>query len=345
MQDDVVLVTGANGEIGHGLIAYLGEHGNTKIVAIDLQPIDAALQPYCYDCMQGDVLDALLLEYLFKEHGINTVYHLASILSTKAELNPELAHRVNVEGTINLLKLATEQSERTSRRVKFLYPSSIAVYGMPSLAVKQTAKCIKEDEYNHPATMYGVNKLYCENLGRYYASNYRQLSTDLSQATLIDFRSLRFPGLISAITVPTSGTSDFGPEMLHHAAQGLPYDCFVRPDAQLPFMVMPDAIKSLLLLGSAPHEKLSRFVYNVTSFSPTAQEIYEITRQAFPQAEINFKPSAARQAIVDSWPADIDDSAARQDWGWSPDYDQTRAFSEYLIPAIQKRYAEVKHQA
>ncbi len=160
----------------------------------------------------------------------------------------------------------------------------------------------------------------------------------ISSASSIDFRCIRFPGLISAVTIPTGGTSDYGPEMLHHAAQGLPYNCFVRPDTCLPFMVMPDAIKSLLDLEAAPRENLSQLVYNVTSFSLSAEEISEIAKKSFPQTQVTFNPHPSRQTIVDSWPADIDDLAARRDWGWQPDYDQNRAFDEYLIPAIKQRY-------
>jgi nucleoside-diphosphate-sugar epimerase len=185
--------------------------------------------------------------------------------------------------------------------------------------------------------MYGCNKLYCEHLGRYFTKYYRQLAADRDRTT-IDFRCLRFPGLISAVTIPTGGTSDYGPEMLHHAAQGQPYACFVRPDTRLPFMAMPDAIKSLLNLEAAPHERLCRLVYNVTSFNPTAQDFYEIVKNAFPAAEITFEPHSSRQGIVDSWPANIDDTAACQDWDWVPDYNQERAFIEYLIPSVQKRY-------
>jgi nucleoside-diphosphate-sugar epimerase len=141
------------------------------------------------------------------------------------------------------------------------------------------------------------------------------------------------------MTIPTGGTSDYGPEMLHHAAQNLPYRCFVRPDTRLPFMAMPDAVKALLMLHEAPREKLRQTVYNVTSFSPSAEEIYQAVRKYFPHAQVEFSPHLSRQKIVDSWPADIDDSTARQDWGWQPDYDFNRAFEEYLIPAIRQRYA------
>ncbi len=340
MRKEVVLITGANGEIGHGLITHLGEQGQYGIIALDVQPLDEELRPYCLKAIQGDILDTMLLGRLVAEYEIRTIYHLASILSTKAEYNPETAHRVNVEGTLNLLRLGVEQSQWQGRPVKFLYPSSIAAYGLPDLDTKNCAGKIKEHQWLSPTTMYGCNKLYCEHLGRYYSSYYRQLAVDRSPHT-IDFRCIRFPGLISAATIPTGGTSDYGPEMLHHAAQGLPYKCFVRPDTRLPFMVMPDAIKSLLMLEEASRETLSQAVYNVTSFSPSAEEIYQIVQKAFPGSEITFEPHQSRQAIVDSWPAYVDDSAARRDWGWQPDYDQVRSFEEYLIPAIRERYPSI----
>jgi len=337
MRKEVVLITGASGEIGHGLITHLGEQGNMRIVAMDVQPLPDTLKPYCERYIQGDILDGMLLGRLVVEFEIRTIYHLASILSTKAEYNPETAHRINVEGTLNLLRLAVEQSQWQGQPVKFLYPSSIAAYGLPNLAMKNATLCVKENEWLQPTTMYGCNKLYCEHLGRYYTFNYRQLAADHS-ASSVDFRSIRFPGLISAVTTPTGGTSDYGPEMLHAAAQGQPYNCFVRPDTRLPFMVMPDAIKSLLMLEAVPREQLSQLIYNVTSFSLSAEEIYQIVSEAFPGAAVTFKPHASRQAIVDTWPGDIDDSAAHRDWGWQPDFDQQRAFQEYLIPAIRQRY-------
>jgi len=338
MRKEIVLITGANGEIGHGLIAHLGATKKYSIVAMDVQPLDDFLKPLCERFILGDILDLMLLGRLVSEFEIRTIYHLASILSTKAEYNPETAHRVNVEGTLNLLRLAVEQSSWQGRPVKFIYPSSIAAYGLPSLEAKQKNGKVKESEWNQPITMYGCNKLYCEHLGRYYTNNYRQLAADHTKTT-VDFRAIRFPGLVSSVTVPTGGTSDYGPEMLHHAAQGLPYACFVRPDTALPFMVMPDAINSLLMLEAAPRENLTQLVYNVTSFSPTAQDFYDQVKIAFPKAEVTFEPDLARQGIVDSWPADVDDSAAARDWGWQPEYNQTRAFQEYLLPTIKARYA------
>lgn len=337
MRNEAVIITGANGEIGHGLIDHLGQGHKLAIIANDLQELDPILSCKTDLFIQGDIVNGKLFEKAAADYEITTIYHLASILSTKAEQNPELAHQVNIEGTLNIFKLALRVFEKSGRPVKIVYPSSIAVYGLPNLAVKVHAGKVKEEDHCTPTTMYGCNKLYCEQLGRYFSSHYRQLEPNIDHRP-IDFRGLRFPGLISAITVPTGGTSDYGPEMLHAAASGKPYACFVRPDAQLPFMVMPDAIKALIHLENAARQNLTKTVYNVTSFNPTAAQILEIITSAYPQAQISFEPHAARQGIVDSWPADIDDSTARNDWGWLPDYDLQNAFNDYLIPAIKERY-------
>jgi nucleoside-diphosphate-sugar epimerase len=217
MRKEVVLITGANGEIGHGLCIHLGKREDVQILALDIEELDDELKPYCHRFVQGDILDRMLLGRLVAEYEIRTIYHLASILSTRAEYNPEAAHRVNVEGTLNLLRLAVEQAEWQGRPVKFIYPSSIAAYGLPDLETKNKAGKVKEYEWLTPKTMYGCNKLYCEHLGRYYARHYRQLGAE-GESNKIDFRGIRFPGLISAFTTPTGGTSDYGPEMLHHAA-------------------------------------------------------------------------------------------------------------------------------
>jgi nucleoside-diphosphate-sugar epimerase len=185
--------------------------------------------------------------------------------------------------------------------------------------------------------MYGCNKLCCEHLGRYYQRHYRQLDAEPLPGR-VDFRSIRFPGLISAQTVPSGGTSDFAPEMLHAAAQGQPYACFVRPDTRIPFMAMPDAVDAILQLVAVDRARLTRTVYNVAAFNPSAEEVRTLVRTAFPAADISFRPDAKRQAIVDSWPADVDDSAARRDFDLSPRYGLKNCFEEYLIPTIRARY-------
>ena len=335
MRKKVILVTGAAGEIGNALIASLSEQSTLPLISLDLQPLperEARMTTH----ILGDVLDQSLLSRLVSEYEIDTIYHLAALLSTRAEFTPEAAHRVNVEGTLVLLKLASEQSEWRGTPVKFIFPSSIAAYGLPDLETKKVYSRVREWEWNYPRTMYGCNKLYCEQLGIYFSRHYRQLAAD--RPVMLDFRSLRFPGLISAFTVPSGGTSDYGPEMLHAAAQGVPYACFVREDVRIPFMAMPDAVTALLRLTEAPRQALGRLVYNVTSFSLSAAEFRECVLKFFPQTQITFDPDVKRQAIVDSWPADLDDSPARRDWGWQPNYDLDRSFNEYLVPNITKRY-------
>ncbi len=337
MNEEFILITGANGEMGHSLIQHFYEYTEHRVVALDIHPLDPQLLPLCEKFIQGDILDSLLFGRLIAEHNFSTIYHLASILSTKAEHNPESAHRVNVEGTINLLRFAVEQSQKQGKTIKFLYPSSIAVYGLQDLKTKCKSGKITEDQWLQPRTMYGCNKLYCEYLGRYYSSFYKQLAVNRFPNP-VDFRAIRYPGLISATTIPTGGTSDYAPEMFHYAARGILYKTFVREDTCLPFMVMPDAIKAILMLEAAPQESLTQSVYNVNSFSLTARDIYNIVINAFPDAHVTFEPDASRQNIVDSWPADIDDNAARKDWNWEPDFNLELAFNNYLIPSIKQRY-------
>ena len=337
MRKKGILITGAAGEIGDALIKNLARHEHNQIITLDVKALPAETAGLVTH-VQGDILDQSLLARLVSEYEISTIYHLAALLSTRAEFTPEAAHKVNVEGTMGLLELASDQSQWRGEPVLFIFPSSIAAYGMPDLETKAEFSRVREWEWNYPRTMYGCNKLYCEMLGTYYTQYYRQLAAD--RPVMLDFRSLRFPGLISAYTVPSGGTSDYGPEMLHAAAQNEPYACFVRPDTCIPFMAMPDAVKALLDLAAAPPAALSRRVYNVTSFSLTADEFRRHVIRYFPQAQISFEPDAKRQEIVDSWPADLNDNDACRDWGWKPDYDLERSFGEYLVPNIRRRYQE-----
>jgi threonine 3-dehydrogenase len=278
---------------------------------------------------------------IFYDYDFDVIFHLAASLSSKAEIATEEAHRINVEGTMQLLLLAAYKSEKLKKAVKFLFPSSIAVYGFPEREAKHAAGMVKEGEWNSPHTMYGCNKLYCEKLGVYYSLYCGQRHLDPNPPRMLDFRAIRFPGLVSAFTIPSGGTSDYGPEMLHSAAAGKPYACFVDADTRISFMAMPDAIKSLLMLMDAPRECLTSQVYNIAAFSLTAGEFRQRALGAFPGAQITFAPNPRRQGIVDSWPEDVDDSLARKDWGWKPDYDVERFFNEYFLPEIKKRYQKL----
>ena len=336
MRKPVVLITGAGGEIGHGLVTRLAASGS-PIVTLDVNPLDASLAPLVAREFIGSITDASLLDRVLAEFEIDRIFHLAALLSARSEFTPVTAHHVNVGGTLNMLEFAQRQGESHGRTVLFVYPSSIAAYGLPSLEAKMRAGRVRETEYPHPTTMYGCNKLYCEHLGRYYARHYKQLAAESSGH--VDFRCVRFPGLISGVTTPSGGTSDYAPEMIHAAAKGEPYACFVRPDTRIPFMAMPDGVDALMALAAAPRERLSRTAYNVGAFNPSAEEIRGVVAQAFPGARITWDNDRKRQGIVDSWPADVDDATARDDWGFAPRYDFTRAFTEYLIPTIRKRYA------
>lgn len=333
---DSILVTGANGEVGHGLIPELAKNKDNSIIALDIQELDEALKPNVHEVVVADINDRKIIEGIISNHKITSVFHMASILSTSAEKNPELAHSVNVDGTALLLSEVNNVIQSEKRPIKFIFASTIAAYGLPDIKTKNEAAAITESEYLNPITMYGINKLYCENLGLYYSKHYKLL--DSSVQRLLDFRCVRFPGLVSALTVPTGGTSDYGAEMIHQGAKGENYESFVREDTVLPFMAMPDAIKALINIAAADKNSLTVNVYNVNSFSITAKEIGDIVTKTFPGTKIDYVPHPERQKIVDSWPAAIDDSLARRDWGWSPDYDVQKAFNDYLIPEIQNKY-------
>jgi nucleoside-diphosphate-sugar epimerase len=337
MAEQQVLVTGACGEIGQALVQELSKRGGYRIVTSDYMPLPDSIKALSAEHVQGDLLYKIKNFY---DCDFDTIFHLAASLSSKAEIATEDAHRINVEGTMQLLMLAAYRSEKYKKNVKFLFPSSIAAYGMPDVETKKSAGLVKEEDWDNPHTMYGCNKLYCEKLGMYYSKFYGQKHLDEKPPQMLDFRAIRFPGLISAFTLPSGGTSDYGPEMLHAAAQGKDYACFVRADTKISFMAMPDAIKSLLMLMDAPREKLSRTVYNLAAFAITAEDFRQRALKAFPNAKISFDPNPRRQGIVDSWPEDVDDSRARKDWGWKPDYDVDKFFNDYFLPEIHKRYGK-----
>lgn len=331
-----ILVTGANGEMGHALLPTLKKQ-NKNVVALDVSEADEIIKGNSTEFVKDTVLNKITLSKLFAKYKFDTVFHLGALLSTAAEKNPELAQTVNAGGTATVLSTANESALKNKTPIKFILPSTIAVYGLPDQKTKDENTSVSEQEFLNPITMYGITKLFAENLGIYYSTNYKMLD---NPEKLVDFRAVRFPGIISALTVPTGGTSDYGPEMIHTAAQGKNYESFVRKDTTLPFMVMPDAVRAIIQLSEAAKEKLTQKVYNVTSFSVTAEDIAGIVLKVFPNTSVSYNPNPSRQRIVDSWPAGVDDSLARADWGWSPDYDAQKAFQEYLIPEVQNKYSK-----
>ena len=325
------LVTGASGEIGAALLRRLAEEPEAgPVVSVDLRPLpdglDAALPR---EHFRGDILDEALWERLERRFRPRRVFHLAAVLSTRAEEIPRTAHRVNTEGAARLLSRSLGWAE-PGRPTVFFFPSSIAVYGFPSRAEKRAAGPVAEDERLDPRTIYGAQKLYVERLGA---------AMERAESGL-DFRAARFPGLISADTLPQGGTSDWAPELIHAAARGEPYSCFVDEDARLPFCAMPDAIEGIRRLAFAGKSRLTRAAYNFGGASLSAAEIIARVRRDFPALEVRFALDRGRARIVAGWPAAVDDRAARRDFGFAPERDAETLFSEYLIPGIRRRYAD-----
>ena len=324
----IILITGANGEIGKNLINYLSKVSSNNIVTLDLQPLEETSQ--VYKNITGSVLDKQIIDDINADYEITTIYHLAAMLSTKSEYSPFSANQVNVNGTLNLIDLAIKQGIMSNSPVQFFFPSSIAVYGNIS-----NNNPVKEDENLFPKTIYGMNKLYCEQLGVYFSNNYHRLTKDYSPG-LLDFRSIRFPGLISINTQPTGGTSDYIPEMLHAAANNdEKYSCFVNQDTRLPFMIMPDAIDAIYKLMNVQKSYLKNQIYNISAFSPSVDQFYKKLLNYYPQFHIDYNINDERQKMVDGWPSEVCCEKALYDWDWKPKYNLDNSFSEYFIPYLK----------
>jgi len=317
----IILITGISGEVGFGLAKKLVKLRKYKIVAIDIKKPEGEIFNLLDKFYTCDITDKVKLEEIFKKENVDAIFHLASILSTGGEKNPELATKVNVAGTLNLLEIANSHCIKKNKSIKFMFPSSIASHGTP-------------------ITIYGIGKLACENFGIYYSNYYKLLDNSLNRKNSIDFRCIRFPGLLSPDTIPSGGTSDYGPEMLHFAAQNKAYKCFVRPDSKIPFMAMVDAVDILYKLFNSPRTKITRNVYEVAGFSVSAKEIEEEIKKAFPKAKIGYKINKERQRIVDSWPKEVSSTYATHDWGYKIKYGFKETFNDYLIPKIKERYKD-----
>ena len=317
-----ILITGCSGEMGYGLITRLANrYEQLNIVAIDIKKPNKSIISKISNFYHIDITDQNQLNELVSGNEFDTIFHLAAILSTQAAANESIAHNVNVNGSLNILR-----SIKTIEPclVKFFFPSSIAVYNTSNESYDNP---ISEKQYCNPMTIYGAHKLYCEQIG-----------SILDNKKIIDFRSIRFPGIISADTIPTGGTSDYGPEMLHAAVSGENYECFVRANSQIPFMTMPDAIESILSLMQTPKERLRLNVYNVRGFAPTAKDFELEIQKSFPHFNVSYIVNEKRQKMIDSWPYDIDDSLARADWSWIARYNLQTAFADYLVPKIKESY-------
>lgn len=293
-----VLVVGANGQIGTELAeALVRQYGAAAVVTSDVAP-EGRVPAARHDML--DVTDAGALTETVERHGITQIYHLAAALSARGEQHPMWAWSLNMKGLLNVLELA-----RTHKLDKVFWPSSIAAFGPTTPRHQTPQKTVME-----PATVYGISKLAGEGWCAWY-----------HRVHGVDVRSLRYPGLISWKTPPGGGTTDYAVEIFHEALKSGRYTSFLAEGSRLPMMYMPDAIRATLELMAAPAGQIrERHAYNLRGVSFTPAEIASAIAEELPDFEIGYAPDF-RQAIADSWPCSVDDSAARADWGWRPEFD------------------------
>lgn len=309
-----ILVTGATGQLGTDLVGALRKkYGVQNVIASDIKVPDPHVFP------QGpfaylDVMDKNSMAKLVVENQVEWVIHLASLLSAVGEKNPHLAMTLNTRGIENVLDLAAQH------KFKVFAPSTIAVFGA------STPQDLTPDlTVMRPSTMYGVTKVYLELLGEYFHNKFG-----------VDFRSVRFPGIISNTAPAGGGTTDYAVDIYHKALLEGKFTCFLRSDSAMPMMYSPDATKAVLDLIEAPRHKLTQCTYNVTGFSFTPAEIYDCIKRRIPHLTIKYEPDF-RQAIADSWPNSLDDSTARKDWNWRPAFD-VEAMTDDMLSALKVKY-------
>ncbi|MCP4677913.1 MAG: L-threonine 3-dehydrogenase [Deltaproteobacteria bacterium] len=316
-----ILVTGAVGQIGSELTLALRErYGNDNVVATGRKTEPSQKLRDSGPFYFIDVCSRESVEEIVKKHEIDTIVHMAAILSAVGEKNPALAWDVNMNGTMNILDIA-----RDYEMAQVMIPSSIAVFG-PGTPLENTPN----DTVLKPTTMYGVTKVCGELLCDYYVAKYG-----------LDVRGLRYPGIISAETLPGGGTTDYAVAIYYEAVKQKKYTCFVKEDTRLPMMYMPDCLKATVDLMEAPFETLKHHSdFNVGAMSFTVAELAAEIKKHIPGFECSYEPDF-RQDIADSWPSSLDDTAAREEWGWVPEYDLT-AMTTDMLEKLGKRHAEGK---
>ncbi len=306
-----ILVTGGLGQIGSELVPYLRDkYGYENVIVADIREPGEDVGPF----VKLDVRREEDIIKVIRENDIDTIYHLAAILSAKGEQNPQLAFDVNIRGLYAIL-----EAGRKTGVERIMVPSSIAAFG-PETPKNNTPN----DTILKPRTMYGISKVTGELLGLYYWEKYG-----------LDVRGVRYPGIISWKAPPGGGTTDYAVEMFYYALKGEKYTCFLREDAVLPMMYMPDAIKAITMLAEAPSENLiHRTDFNIQAMSFSPRELEEEIKK-YVDFEVEYRPDY-RQKIADSWPRSLDDSAARREWGWKPDYD-LQAMVKDMIENLRRK--------
>lgn len=316
-----ILVTGATGQIGSELTLDLRrKYGNDNVVAVghSRKPSDDLFNSGPFEFADANEKESV--EKIVEKYDVDTIYHLAAVLSATGEQNPQLAWKVNMGSLYNVLEIAKEHNI-----FRVFWPSSIAAFGPTAPRVKTPQETVLI-----PGTMYGVTKVAGELLCNYYFIKFG-----------VDVRSVRYPGIISSEVLPTGGTTDYAVAIFYEAVKNKRYSCFVREDTVLPMMYMPDCIKATIELMEADLARIKRHdSYNVAGMSFSAGELAAEIKKYIPEFKCDYKPDF-RQKIADSWPMSIDDSVARREWGWKPDYNLA-AITKDMIAKLSKRFAEGK---
>ena len=303
-----ILITGACGQLGSEITAELRRiHGSENVVASDITKPNDQLGDGPFEHL--DVMDKERLEEVIEEYNVDVVYHLAALLSAKAEQNIDLAWNLNMNGLLNVLNIAKEKEIES-----VFWPSSIAVFGPDAKkdGTPQNSQC-------NPSTVYGITKLAGERWCEYFHNKFG-----------VDVRSLRYPGLIGYKSLPGGGTTDYAVDIYHKALAGKTFTCFLEEDCVLPMMYMSDAVKATIDLMDAPAENITvRGSYNVAAISFSPDEIAESIKKEIPGFEIEYDPDY-RQEIALSWPDVIDDSVAREDWNWKHSYSLDKMTKDIL---------------
>lgn len=316
-----IIVTGSVGQIGSELTLELREkYGHENVVACGrkTKPSAKLMETGPFEWL--DVADAKQLAEVCKKHNIDTIINMAAILSATGESNPMLCWDVNINGLINCLEVARDMD-----MTRVIVPSSIAVFGA-GCPLQNTP----QETVLKPTTMYGVTKVSGELLCDYYVKRFN-----------LDARGLRYPGIISAETLPGGGTTDYAVEIYYKAVEQGSYDCFVKEDTKLPMMYMPDCIKATIDLMEAPFDTLKHYGdFNVGSMSFSVGELADEIKKHIPDFTVTYSPDH-RQAIADSWPESVDDTIAREEWGWDPSYN-IETMTKDMLEQLKKRHAEGK---
>ena len=324
-----ILVTGSNGEIGSQLLASMQDSPITKI-ALDINESITNYDNTIY--IKDSITNSENIKKLFNQFKITEVYHFAALLRQTAMNNPQLAKEINEEVSKLIIDTAFESGSINKNFVKFFFPSSIAVYG-PRKLIKA-----KETDIIQPTTIYGKNKLLIERYGTKKHEESHQNNAG------IDFRSIRFPGIISPYTIPNGGTTDFAPQMLHAAAVFLlkngeeEYECKISADTKLPFIGIEEAINSIIRIMNMEDIASQLRSFNIQEISLTPSQIIDTIKKEFPNFSIKYNVEEKLQSVADTWPDSLNCEKAKKEWDFSTQYDHNSFFMDYLIPKIKKHY-------